>query len=201
MLFVLVDCELLSYLYPSIYFLLSFLCIEHTMTSRSVGILFSISLSLASRQWPSAFVAATSNPRSSSLIPITSPSCTTAFVHHSIPRSVALSHSQSNASDLGKAPQKLVGPTVQPPRPNDNTYWVIPNVFIAGEYPGDRSGTEDATRTKLRRYLDLGITSFFDLTFPGEKNDYQAILEDEARRAGINVEYHRFSIPDFGHGL
>ena len=134
------------------------------MTSRSVGILFSISLSLASRQWPSAFVAATSNPRSSSLIPITSPSCTTAFVHHSIPRSVALSHSQSNASDLGKAPQKLVGPTVQPPRPNDNTYWVIPNVFIAGEYPGDRSGTEDATRTKLRRYLDLGITSFFDLT-------------------------------------
>jgi protein-tyrosine phosphatase len=96
-----------------------------------------------------------------------------------------------------KKGSKLSGPTVQPPRPNDNTYWVIPNGLIAGEYPGDKRG-EPETREKLRRYVDLNITSFFDLTHPGEKADYEDILKDEAAKKGIQVEYRRFPIPDFG---
>ncbi|CAJ1959674.1 unnamed protein product [Cylindrotheca closterium] len=98
--------------------------------------------------------------------------------------------------------QKLVGPLIQPPRPNGNTYWVIPNAFLAGEYPG--AATPEASQQKLRAYLDLGVTCFFDLTFPGEKPEYESILKEEAalrnrqHNSSRPVEYHRYSIPDFG---
>lgn len=92
----------------------------------------------------------------------------------------------------------LRGPNVQPPRPNDNTYWITPK-FIAGEYPGDRSGQEDATRKKLRRYLDLDITFFVDLTQEGEKVKYEHVLREEAEDMGVgDVGYVRLPVQDFG---
>jgi len=92
---------------------------------------------------------------------------------------------------------KLSGPAIQPPRPHDNTYWVSEN-FLAGEYPTDARG-EAETRVKLRRYIDLGIDSFLDLTHEGEKLfPYKAILKEEADEKGLKVEYKRFPIQDFG---
>jgi hypothetical protein len=51
---------------------------------------------------------------------------------------VSLDHlyaQQDNQKD-----SNLSGPTLQPPRPNYNTYccWAIPNELIAGKCPGDR---------------------------------------------------------------
>jgi predicted protein tyrosine phosphatase len=92
---------------------------------------------------------------------------------------------------------------VQPPRPNGSTYWVTESL-LAGEYPADKTGEEE-TRQKLRQYLDCGITSFVDLTHEGEKQDYQSILVEEARRKGLMLDdtpdairYTRCPIQDFG---
>lgn len=84
----------------------------------------------------------------------------------------------------------------QPPRPNDNTYWVTNNL-IAGEYPTDKRGEEES-RNKIRRYLDLGIDFFFDLTQEGEKDSYQAILKEESTKANMKARYRRLPIQDFG---
>jgi Protein-tyrosine phosphatase len=83
----------------------------------------------------------------------------------------------------------------QQQRPNDCTYWVAPNL-LAGEYPA--AATPDATRHKLGRYLDCGIQTFIDLTYPGEKPSYVEILQQEAKARGIVVQYHRMAIPDLG---
>lgn len=83
-------------------------------------------------------------------------------------------------------------------RPNDNTYWVIPGKVLAGEYPADRRG-EDATRQKLRNYLNHGITTFIDLTQEGERETYEGILKQEAASMNnIKVNYQRIPVQDFG---
>lgn len=94
----------------------------------------------------------------------------------------------------------------QPPRPNPCTYWVTESL-MAGEHPTDRAGLE-ASRHKIRQYLDCGIDFFVDLTRPGEKMDYQEILLEQAQapRKGVHnsrscsntIGYVRFAIPDFG---
>jgi len=89
---------------------------------------------------------------------------------------------------------KLRGPAQQPPRPDDNTYWLIPGKFLAGEYPGAK--TEAPARAKLNRYLNAGVNVFIDLTEPHELTHYDGFLQDEARRRGLPVEYHRLSIED-----
>ena len=88
-------------------------------------------------------------------------------------------------------------PVDQPPRPNDNTYWVVKGKFIAGEYPADRSGREAASMEKLRKYLDLGINYFVDLTQTGEKQPYEQMLKELAKR-GQDVSYKRLPVQDFG---
>jgi protein-tyrosine phosphatase len=91
---------------------------------------------------------------------------------------------------------KLRGPDVQPPRPNDNTYWVK-DQLIAGEYPADNRGEEES-RAKIREYLDLGITYFVDLTHIGEKHPYEAMLKEEAVLKNVMVSYRRIPLQDFG---
>jgi len=92
--------------------------------------------------------------------------------------------------------KKLRGPDVQPRRPNHNTYWVTDH-FIAGEYPTDLRG-EEASRQKLRGYLDLGIDFFVDLTHEGEKESYESMLRDEAKKKQMEVGYRRLAVRDFG---
>ncbi len=50
--------------------------------------------------------------------------------------------------------------------PSRNSYWVEQGKLLAGEYP--RSIDDEPTRMRLRRFLQLGIRTFIDLTEPGE---------------------------------
>lgn len=83
-----------------------------------------------------------------------------------------------------------------PGGPFPDSYWVLPGRLLAGEYPAD-SG-EPATRRKLDALLRAGITSFVDLTRPGELPPYDGWLREEATDYGLTVEHVRFAIPDFG---
>lgn len=91
---------------------------------------------------------------------------------------------------------KLRGPDSQPPRPSDNCYWLIPGKLLAGEYPGYAS--DPATRLKMRRFLDLGIDTFIDLTHPYELHPYAPSLLLEADTRQQAVTHHRMAIKDLG---
>jgi hypothetical protein len=81
-------------------------------------------------------------------------------------------------------------------RPIQNSYWVIPDKFLAGAYPGeyDRS----LTRIKMTAFLNAGFDTFFNLTSENELPDYQPILVDEAVFYDRQVFHERFSITDRG---
>jgi ADP-ribosyl-[dinitrogen reductase] hydrolase len=85
-------------------------------------------------------------------------------------------------------------PTELPPRPNRNTYWVVPLKFLAGEYPGDKDPVN--ARNKIKQFLAAGIRHFVDLTEEGELAPYDAILSEEARNSGIEATYQRLPIRD-----
>jgi Protein-tyrosine phosphatase len=72
-------------------------------------------------------------------------------------------------------------------RPLANSYWVVPDRVLAGEYP---AGIDDtSTRTRLERLLLAGIDSFVDLTEDGELPPYRHLLPR-------HVEYLRSAIVD-----
>lgn len=77
-----------------------------------------------------------------------------------------------------------------PSTPNPNSYWVVKDRFLAGEYPSGNTAGE--ARHKIRAFLDAGITSFIDLTPPAEMFPYASLLK------GAGVDYRRFPIPDNG---
>ena len=79
--------------------------------------------------------------------------------------------------------------------PFENSHWVDPGRFLAGEHP---SGKTDATlQQRLSALLSAGITQFVDLTAPVEFPPYEATLRQLG--APASVRYHRAAIPD--HGL
>jgi ADP-ribosyl-[dinitrogen reductase] hydrolase len=84
--------------------------------------------------------------------------------------------------------------TGTPPRPNGNTYWVVPLKFLAGEYPGDEDPVK--ARKKIHQFLAAGIRHFIDLTAPGGLDPYDAILSEEARNSSIIATYQQFPIRD-----
>ena len=73
------------------------------------------------------------------------------------------------------------------PRPDPNTYWVVPDRFLAGEYPFSYNAAD--ARAKLAGYLHAGIDSFIDLTESHE-------LEPYAPHLPAGVEYRRMSVRD-----
>jgi protein-tyrosine phosphatase len=77
------------------------------------------------------------------------------------------------------------------PKPDPNTYWVIPGQLLAGEYPGARDREE--ARSRLRKFLQAGVRHFIDLTEAGELTPYAEILTEEA---GSEASYERFPIRD-----
>jgi hypothetical protein len=81
--------------------------------------------------------------------------------------------------------------------PPYNSYWVTPDQFMAGEYPGHRYN-EEQTPLRLDALLEAGITTFIDLTEPHERIPYEPILRERAGYYDRAIEYHRFSIGDFG---
>jgi ADP-ribosyl-[dinitrogen reductase] hydrolase len=85
-------------------------------------------------------------------------------------------------------------PIDTPPRPNRNTYWVVPLKFLAGEYPGDKDRVK--ARKKINQFLAAGVRHYVDLTEFGELVPYDSILSEEARNASITATYQRFPIRD-----
>jgi protein-tyrosine phosphatase len=59
-------------------------------------------------------------------------------------------------------------------RPLPNSYWVLPGILLAGEYPCAEHPAE--TRLRLRLLLRAGIDSFVDLTEAGERPEYRSLL-------------------------
>jgi ADP-ribosylglycohydrolase len=79
-----------------------------------------------------------------------------------------------------------------PPPPLENSYWVEPGRFLAGEYPA--AGPEQVARGRLRKLLDAGIGCFIDLTSPGELEPYERWLPGPYGRDAVT--YLRKPIPD-----
>ena len=79
-------------------------------------------------------------------------------------------------------------------RPMQNSYWIQPGRFAAGEYPGhwDPVGATE----KVRKLLDAGIDHFIDLTEAGELEPYSGIAAKEARRRGLDMGWERHPIVD-----
>lgn len=74
-------------------------------------------------------------------------------------------------------------------RPLANTYWVIPDRLLAGEYPGDIE--ETAALERLSSLHQAGFDGFIDLTEEGELPPYRHLLAKHS-------EYRRFAIVDCG---
>src|SRR5882762_5388670 len=66
--------------------------------------------------------------------------------------------------------------------PLPSSYWVLPGQLLAGAHPG--GSTAAATRARLRRLLEAGVSCFLDLT--------------EHAELPLHVDYFRMPIPDHG---
>lgn len=82
-----------------------------------------------------------------------------------------------------------------PPRPVEDSYWLLPGRLLVGAYPGSRSRAQAMER--LRRLLEAGVTCFIDLTEPEEIASYEALLPFETPD-GRRVEHLREPIIDHG---
>jgi predicted protein tyrosine phosphatase len=77
-----------------------------------------------------------------------------------------------------------------------DTYWVIPDKFLAGAYPG--GGDEESTRKKVQSLIHAGIDSIVDLTQRGDSfSPYEKTLASECADFGVKVERVNFPIPDY----
>jgi len=87
-----------------------------------------------------------------------------------------------------------------PPLPIPESYWVVPGLLLAGEYP--YSLVEDDGRERLQAFLDAGIRLFVDLTEPRESGrlgalePYAAPLLEEAAARGVAVRVVRHPVKD-----
>jgi len=81
-------------------------------------------------------------------------------------------------------------------KPIENSYWVIPQRFMAGEYPGSIQDVE--ARARLRWLLEQQANFFLDLTETGESDlkIYTHILQEEADLIQRAVIQKRLSIWD-----
>ncbi len=75
-------------------------------------------------------------------------------------------------------------------KPFLNSYWVIPDKFLAGEYPYN-PGAKDPT-AKLESLIKYGFNVFIDLTEEDELGPYNKVLNS----LNSDVEHCRFPIED-----
>lgn len=83
-----------------------------------------------------------------------------------------------------------------PPLPYQNSYWVLPGRFLAGEYPGFFN--EERTVQRIDRLIEAGLNWFIDLTAPNELPPYSPILHERAGYYQREVHWEREPIGDFG---
>lgn len=74
-------------------------------------------------------------------------------------------------------------------KPLADSYWVIPDRFLAGKYPGGKN--EQEIERRLGVLLAAGFDFFVDLTEPGELPPYEGYLP-------AGVQHCRRPIPDHG---
>jgi protein-tyrosine phosphatase len=84
----------------------------------------------------------------------------------------------------------------KPTVPFPNTYWVVPEKFLAGEHPVDVK--EEVSRARVSRLLEAGIRTFVDLTEEQELKSYYPLLRGLAEEQLIEVTFVRLPIPDRG---
>lgn len=73
-------------------------------------------------------------------------------------------------------------------------YWVEQGRLLATEYPGARE--QEKAQEKLQALVDAGITSFVDLTEPGERTWDGTPMVPYDGLLSADVTYTRFAIPD-----
>ncbi len=84
-----------------------------------------------------------------------------------------------------------------PEIPYSSSYWVIPALFLAGNYPGGFDELE--SRRRLQSLIRCGVRTFIDLTHPDDfMLNYSNYLEDEANGYLVKTEYFQHPIADFG---
>lgn len=83
-----------------------------------------------------------------------------------------------------------------PAVPYLDSYWVLPDKFLAGAYPGDLD--EEKSRHKIQSLINAGIDSIIDLTRPGDTfRTYADLLAEESQDFGVKVERINFPISDY----
>jgi hypothetical protein len=95
----------------------------------------------------------------------------------------------------------MTGARSAPTQLPGDSFWVDEGVLLAGPYPGAIARAEAAQ--KLGAFLDVGITTFLDLTEAGEPSPkdrplqpYDDLLSEIATRRGIDVRHVRMPIRD-----
>jgi protein tyrosine phosphatase len=86
-------------------------------------------------------------------------------------------------------------------KPFPQSYWVLPGIFCAGQYPGSQYPAEH--KEKLNGLLNCNIRRTISLMPVGEKNPggqdfvpYEDVLQDMAAKRGRVVECLRAGYPD-----
>ena len=95
---------------------------------------------------------------------------------------------------------------INPPVPFNQAYWVVPDRFMAGCYPGTEHSVDSvASQDKLRGLLEHGIRHIINLMEPAEVNSkgnpfvpYEDPMSAIARAMGCNVKFDRRPIRDYG---
>ena len=83
------------------------------------------------------------------------------------------------------------------PGPIPDSYWLVPDVLLAGEYPG--AAQDSRAREKLGKILDAGIRTFVDLTEESEPlTKYHELLRTLAAERGVEVTHLRHAVRDMG---
>ena len=85
--------------------------------------------------------------------------------------------------------------------PFPRSYWVIPGLLLAGEFPGSENREE--AKNKLRSLIDCGIRRVINLMEPDETDhtgnpfdDYEPIVSQIAKERSVSVNCIRFPIAD-----
>ena len=85
--------------------------------------------------------------------------------------------------------------------PFPRSYWVIPGLLLAGEFPGSKN--QDEARTKIRKLVDCGIRQIINLMEPDETdhsgnsfNNYDLITTEIADDRSVSVNCLQFPIAD-----
>jgi protein-tyrosine phosphatase len=86
-------------------------------------------------------------------------------------------------------------------KPFDRCYWVVPNKFLAGEYPGSKDSRE--ALGKVSGLVNCGIRRIINLMEENETNfanerfvSYEEVLHAVSDNFGMNVKVTRHPIKD-----